>query len=156
MYLLGPDEVYQVRVAASSVWVPEERIWAPEVFIIREGINFTVDDPTRLVYRLRGANTIAVQVGSSGTKGRSRRHCATSRNQSPRAAKWSEVLGCLHDCVRVQQGAPIRELTLQVDILGPKSHRWGRVPHRRYGMPTWTHLANGEGCPPLCGLDTEQ
>ena len=30
----GLNEVYQVRVVASSVW-----------FIIREGINFTVDDP---------------------------------------------------------------------------------------------------------------
>ena len=41
--------------------------------------------------------------------------------------------------------------TPQVDIPGPKSRRWGGVPHRRLGMTAWTHLANGEGsCPPLC------
>ena len=41
----------------------------------------------------------------------------------------------------------------QVDILGPKSRRWGRVPHsRRMGVFAWTPRANGEGsCPPLCG-----
>ena len=48
MYLLGPDEVYQVRVVASSVWVPEERIWAMEVFIIKECMNFTVDEPDKV------------------------------------------------------------------------------------------------------------
>ena len=46
----------------------------------------------------------------------------------------------------------------QVDILGPKSRRWGRVPHRRrVGVFAWTPQANGEGsCPPPCGPDTEQ
>ena len=40
---------------------------------------------------------------------------------------------------------------------------WEGMPHRRYGVSTWTHLANGEGsCPPqvrtprVCGPDTEQ
>ena len=62
MYLLGPDKVHQVRVVASSVWVLQERSWVREVFVIREGINFTVDDPTRLVYSLHKANLIATQV----------------------------------------------------------------------------------------------
>ena len=31
-----------------------------------------------------------------------------------------------------------------------------RVPHHRYLVPTWTHLANGEGsCRPPCGPNTE-
>ena len=54
---------------------------------------------------------------------------------------------------------PRREATPQVDILGPKSRRWGGVPHRRYGSSTWTPLVNGKGllcCPLLCGPDTEQ
>ena len=42
MYLLAPDHVYKVRVLASSVWVPEVRRSEPEVFIISEGINYTV------------------------------------------------------------------------------------------------------------------
>ena len=43
----------------------------------------------------------------------------------------------------------------QVDVLGPKSRRWGDTAG--LGVPTWTHLANIEGsCPPLCGHDTEQ
>ena len=46
MYLLAPDQVYKVRVLASTVWVPEVRRWEPEVFIIGEGINFTVEDTT--------------------------------------------------------------------------------------------------------------
>ena len=49
--------------------------------------------------------------------------------------------------------APVGGVTLQVDIPGPKSRRWGGVLNRRCGVP----LANGEGsCPPLCGPDTEQ
>ena len=62
-YLLGPDVVYQVTMVASSIWVPEERSPTPEVFIIREGINFTIDDPTRSVYSLHKANIITAQVG---------------------------------------------------------------------------------------------
>ena len=39
----------------------------------------------------------------------------------------------------------------------PKRCRWGGVPHRQFGVTTWMHLANGEGCcPPLCGPDMEQ
>ena len=31
------------------------------------------------------------------------------------------------------------------------------LAHCRYGVSTWTHLANDEGsCPPPCGADTEQ
>ena len=63
MYLLAPDQVYKVRLLASSVWVPEVRRWEPEVFIIGEGINFTVEDTTRLLQNLRKANMIAEQVG---------------------------------------------------------------------------------------------
>ena len=33
MHLLGPHGVYLVQVVAGYAWVPEERIWAPEVFI---------------------------------------------------------------------------------------------------------------------------
>ena len=42
--------------------MPEERSWVPEVFI-REGINFTIDDPTRVVYSPHKANLIAAQMG---------------------------------------------------------------------------------------------
>ena len=56
-------QVYKVRVLASSVWVPEVRRWEPEVFIISEGINFTVQDTTRLMQNLHRANVIAEQVG---------------------------------------------------------------------------------------------
>ena len=62
MYLLGPDEVYQVRVVASSIWVPKERIWVPEVCITREGINVLVDDLTRLVYNLHTAKMMAAHA----------------------------------------------------------------------------------------------
>ena len=48
---------------ASSVWVPEVRCWELEVFIIGEGINFTVDHTTRLMQNLHKANVIAEQVG---------------------------------------------------------------------------------------------
>ena len=63
MYLLAPDQVHKVRVLASSVWVPEVRHWEPEVFIIGEGINFTVEDTMRLMQNLHKANIIAEQVG---------------------------------------------------------------------------------------------
>ena len=44
-----------------------------------------------------------------------------------------------------------------MDILGPKSRRWGEAPHRRFGMTAWLHLASTEGiCFPLYGLDTEK
>ena len=63
MYLLAPHQVYKVRVLASTVWVPEVRRWEPEVFIIGEGINFTVEDTTGLMRNLHRANVIAEQVG---------------------------------------------------------------------------------------------
>ena len=63
MYLLGPDRVYLVQVVASCAWVPEERIWAPEVFIVGEGIHFTVDDSMRLMAKLNHANIIAAEMG---------------------------------------------------------------------------------------------
>ena len=59
MYLLGPDRV----VVAGCAWVPEERIWAPEVFIVGEGIHFTVDDSLRLTAQLDHANIIAADLG---------------------------------------------------------------------------------------------
>ena len=37
--------------------------------------------------------------------------------------------------------APVEEKTPQVDILGPKSRHWGGVPHCKFGMTAWTHLA---------------
>ena len=63
MYLLGPDRVCLVQVVAGFAWVPEERIWAPEVFIVGEGIHFTVDDSVRLMAQLNHANMIAAQPG---------------------------------------------------------------------------------------------
>ena len=69
MYLLGPNEVYQVRLVTSSTWVPKDRIWAPKVLMIREGIIFTADDLTRLVCNLYKANTIAAQAGIPQHKG---------------------------------------------------------------------------------------
>ena len=52
-----------IKVVTSSAWVLGDRIWALEIFIIREGINFTMDDPTRLIYNLHWANTGAALVG---------------------------------------------------------------------------------------------
>ena len=46
---LGPNKVYLVQVVAGCVWVLEERIWAPEVFIVGEWIHFMVDGPMRLM-----------------------------------------------------------------------------------------------------------
>ena len=43
--------------------MPEVRYWEPEVFIIGEGINFTVEDPTRLMHSLDKTNVIAERVG---------------------------------------------------------------------------------------------
>ena len=63
MYLLGPDRVYLVEVVAGCAWVPEERIWAPEVFIVGEGIRFTVDDSVRLMAQPNHANIIAAELG---------------------------------------------------------------------------------------------
>ena len=63
MYLLGPDGVYLVQVVAGCAWVPEERILAPEVVIVGEGIHFTVDDPVRLMAQLNHANIIAAELG---------------------------------------------------------------------------------------------
>ena len=38
MYLLEPDRGYLVvQVVAGCVWVPEDWIWAPEVFLVGEG-----------------------------------------------------------------------------------------------------------------------
>ena len=69
MYLLAPDHVYKVRVLASSVWVPEVRRWEPEVFIIGESINFTVEDTTRLMQNLHTANVIAEQIRHLAVQG---------------------------------------------------------------------------------------
>ena len=63
MYLLGPDRVYLVQVVAGCEWVPEERIWAPEVFIMEEGIHFTVDDSVRLMAQLNHAIITAAELG---------------------------------------------------------------------------------------------
>ena len=63
MYLLGPDIVYLVQVVAGCVWVPEESIRAPEVFIVGEGIHFIVDDPVRLTAKPNHANIIAAELG---------------------------------------------------------------------------------------------
>ena len=63
MYLLGPDRVYLVQVVAGCVWVPWERIRAPEVFIVGEGIHFTVEGSVRLMAQLNHANIIAAELG---------------------------------------------------------------------------------------------
>ena len=52
-----------MQVVASCAWVPEERIWAPEVFIVGEGINFTMDDSVSLMAQLNHANIIATELG---------------------------------------------------------------------------------------------
>ena len=50
---------------------------------------------------------------------------AWSKHATPRPPiSWR----CTQSCV------PVGEVTPQVDILGPKSRRWGEVPHRRYGV----------------------
>ena len=63
MYLLWPDRVYLVQVVVGCAWVLEERIWAPEVFIVGEGIHFTVDDSVRLMAQLNNANIIVAELG---------------------------------------------------------------------------------------------
>ena len=63
MYLQGPDRVYLVQAVAGYAWVPEERIWAPKVIIMGEGIHFTVDDSVRLMAQLNHANIIAAGLG---------------------------------------------------------------------------------------------
>ena len=105
MYLLGPDQVYKVRVQASSVWVLEVRRREPEVFIIGEGINFTVEDPTRLMHSLHKANVIAEQVGIQLYKEWKPEATGEARKPHPRVIKvceraWSQspdgvkVTGC--------------------------------------------------------------
>ena len=39
---------------------------APEVFIMGEGIHFTVDDSVRLMAQLNHTNIIAIELGMSG------------------------------------------------------------------------------------------
>ena len=63
MYLLGPNTIYVVQVMASCVWILEGRIWAPEVFIVGEGILFRIYDNVRLMAQPNRANIIAVELG---------------------------------------------------------------------------------------------
>ena len=63
MDLLGPDRVYLVQVVAGCAWVPEERIWASEVFIAGEGMHFIVDNSVRLMAQRNHANIIAAELG---------------------------------------------------------------------------------------------
>ena len=63
MYLLGAHRIYMVQVVADCAWVPEERIWALEVFIVGEGIHFTVDDSVRLIAQVNHTNIIAADLG---------------------------------------------------------------------------------------------
>ena len=60
-----------VQVVAGCVWVAEERIWAPEVFIVGEGIHFIVGDLVRLMATPNRANIIAAERGikMSGRQG---------------------------------------------------------------------------------------
>ena len=62
MYLLGPHRVYFVHVVAGCAWVPEERIWACEVFVVGEGIPFIVEDSVRLMAQLNHAHIIAAEL----------------------------------------------------------------------------------------------
>ena len=62
MYLLGPDRVYP-QVVAGCAWVPEERIWAPEVFIVGKGIHFIVDDLVQLMAPLNHTDIVAAEPG---------------------------------------------------------------------------------------------
>ena len=48
VHLLGPDEAYKVKVVVSNAWVVGDRLWVLEVYIIGEGINFTMDVTTKL------------------------------------------------------------------------------------------------------------
>ena len=45
-YVFIGSEVYKVKVVASSTWVVGDRIWVP--VYIGQGINFTVDNTTKL------------------------------------------------------------------------------------------------------------
>ena len=62
IHLLGPDKVCLVQVVVGCVWVPEERIWAPEVFIVGKGIHFIVDNPVRPMAQPDRANIIAAEL----------------------------------------------------------------------------------------------
>ena len=69
--------------------------------LIGEGINFTVDDPTRLVYSLHKANLIATQVGIRQYK-KKPEASGDMRKPNPGATKVSEVgWSHGHDSVQV-------------------------------------------------------
>ena len=63
MYLLGQDTTYLVEVVAGYVWVPEKRIWAPEVFIMGEEKHCIMNAPVRLMAQPNRTNIIAAKVG---------------------------------------------------------------------------------------------
>ena len=63
MYLLGLDRVYREQVVAGSEWVPEGRIWAPQVFFVGEGIHFIVDHTVRLGAQRNHANNMVEELG---------------------------------------------------------------------------------------------
>ena len=67
MYLLGPDRVYLVQVVGGCARVPEERIWAPEVFIVGEGIHFTADDSVSRMAQPNHTDIIAPEHHCSRT-----------------------------------------------------------------------------------------
>ena len=60
---LGTRQSLPVQVVAGCACVPEERIWAPEVFIVGEGVHLIVDDSVRLMAQLNHANIIAADLG---------------------------------------------------------------------------------------------
>ena len=52
-----------VQVVAGCARVPAAKIWAPEMFILGEGMHFTVDDSVILMAQLNHANIIAAENG---------------------------------------------------------------------------------------------
>ena len=53
-----------MQVVAGCVWVPQEKIWESEVFVVREGIHFTVDNQVRLMEQTDHANVLAAELGT--------------------------------------------------------------------------------------------
>ena len=63
MYLMGQDRVNLVQVVAGCARVPAAKIWGLEMFILGEGIHFTVDGRVRLMEQLNHVNIIATGPG---------------------------------------------------------------------------------------------
>ena len=120
MYLLAPDQVYKVRVLALSVWVPEVRRWEPEVFIIGEGINFTLEADANL----HPANVIAEQVGIRLYKEWKLEAMGEAVNPHPRVKK---VRGCARS--QISDGDKVTGCNMFSAVPSTKAR-----PGRHHGM----------------------